>query len=214
MESLAPSAVGAVVFDLGNVLIRWDPLPAIAAAVGPDQAAGFLAADDFDFAAWNHEQDAGRPWDEAESVAAAAYPHWEPAIRAYRANFAASLIGQIDDTVTILQELHGAGVPVFALTNWSAELFPEALGRFAFLGLFEDIVVSGEEGVAKPDPQIFAILERRLQPLGGFNACVFIDDSAPNVHAALELGLDAILFTDSGHLRDDLRLRGLPLRRG
>jgi 2-haloacid dehalogenase len=199
----------AVVFDLGNVLITWDPHPAIAQAVGDEVAARFLADRGFDFMAWNHLQDAGRSWDDGEDAAVASYPHWEPAIRAYRANFGDSLVDAIQDTVQILRELHAAGIPLYGLTNWSVELFPVARSRFAFLDLFEDIVVSGEEGVAKPDPEIFRILRERVgHPLGG---CIFIDDSPVNIRAAGEAGLDAILFTDTGHLREDLLVRGLPL---
>jgi len=199
----------AVVFDLGNVLITWDPHPAIAKAVGPEQATRFLADQDFGFMAWNHQQDAGRSWARAEEVAATSHPHWEQAIRAYRANFGSSLIGEIEDSVQILGELHAAGIPLYGLTNWSVELFPQARERFDFLDLFKDIIVSGEEGVAKPDPAIFAILRQRIgHDLGG---CVFIDDSAHNVQAARQAGLDALLFTDTGHLREDLLVRGLPL---
>jgi 2-haloacid dehalogenase len=204
-----PEAVEAVVFDLGNVLIRWDPHPAIAAEVGAEEATRFLAATDFDFAAWNHQQDAGRPWPEAEAEAVRSHPHWRRHMLAYRTHFARSLRGPIEDTVAILRELHAAGVPLFALTNWSSELFPCARTRFDFLDLFDDIVVSGDEQTAKPAPAIFEVLERRVRrPL---SACVLVDDGPANVDAARRVGLDAILFTDTGHLRADLRARGLPV---
>jgi 2-haloacid dehalogenase len=203
------TSVGAVVFDLGNVLITWDPFPAIAKAVGVEQATRFLADQDFDFMAWNHEQDAGRSWDEGESVAVTSHPHWESAILAYRSNYPDTLVGAIEDTVQILRELHAAGIPLYALTNWSDELFPAARNRFDFLDLFEDIVVSGKEGVAKPDPRIFTILQDRIGHR--LDACIFVDDSQRNVEAAAKAGLDAILFTDTGHLRKDLTLRNLPL---
>lgn len=211
VRNLAPETVHAVVFDLGNVLITWDPLPAVARAVGERQAALFLSDQDFDFMAWNQAQDAGRSWGEAEEVAVTAHPQWEPAIRGYRENFPFSLVGAIQDTVDVLHELHAAGIRLYALTNWSRELFPLALDRFDFLDLFEDIIVSGQEGVAKPDPEIFAILRERIGH--GLGDCIFIDDSAPNIEAAREAGLDAILFTDTGHLRKDLHARGLPVAR-
>jgi 2-haloacid dehalogenase len=204
-----PAPVDAVVFDLGNVLITWDPHPAIAKAVGKEQATRFLADQEFDFMGWNHQQDAGRSWDGGEAAAVTLHPHWAEAIRAYRANFGESLVGAIDDSVQILRELHSAGIPLYGLTNWSEELFPVARSRFDFLDLFEDIIVSGEEGVAKPDPEIFDILTRRIgHDLG---RCIFIDDSPVNIQAAGEAGLDPILFTDTGHLRKDLVVRGLPL---
>jgi len=206
---LAP--VDAVVFDLGGVLIVWDPLRAIAKGVGAEEAARFLSDEDFNFTAWNHEQDAGRSWLEGEAVAVTSHPHWEPAIRAYRDNFPDSIVGAIEDTVQVLRELHAAGIRLYALTNWSKEFFPVALNRFTFLGLFEDIIVSGEEGVAKPDPEIFEILQRRIGH--SLADCIFIDDNLPNIKAAADAGLDAILFTDTGHLRADLAVRGLPLSR-
>jgi len=199
----------AVIFDLGNVLITWDPFPAVAKAVGQAQATRFLADRDFDFMAWNQQQDAGRSWTVAEDAAVTAYPHWAAAIRGYRANFGESLVGVIEDTVAILRELHAAGIPLYGLTNWSRETFPVALDRFGFLDLFEDIVVSGEEGVAKPDQAIFEILRHRIGH--SLKGCIFIDDGPRNVEAAGAAGLDAILFTDTGHLRQDLVARGLPL---
>ena len=198
----------AVVFDLGNVLIRWDPRPAVARGVGDEEATRFLAADDFDFLAWNALQDAGRGWTAAEDAVAASHPHWHPHALAYRAHFGDSLVGPIEDNVAIVRDLHAAGVPLTALTNWSAELFPHALERFDFLALFDDIVVFGAEGVAKPDPAIFDRLRERVgRPL---EHCVFVDDSAANVAAAAEAGLDAVRFTGEP-LRPQLRERGLPV---
>ena len=211
-DPLAPRPADAVVFDLGNVLIRWDPVPAIAAAVGADRAAAFVADPDFDFAAWNHANDAGRSLAEAEQAALASHPHYAQEVLAYREHFDASMVEEIAGSVEILRELHAAQVPLFALTNWSADLFPRAVERFEFLDLFEDIVVSGEEGVAKPDPEIFEVLEERVRHRAGLDDCIFVDDSPANVQAAEATGLDAILFTGPEHLRDDLIARGMPLR--
>ena len=199
----------AVVFDLGNVLIRWDPHPAVAAGVGEEEAARFLAADDFDFGAWNHEQDAGRSWADAEDELSRTHPHWRRHAAAYRRHFERSLPGPVEDNVAVLEALHRAGVPLYALTNWSAELFPHALERFDFLGLFDDIVVSGAERVAKPDPAVFEVLRQRVgRPL---EECVFVDDSPRNVAAAADAGLDAVLYREGDSLRDAFRARGLPV---
>ena len=197
-----------VVFDLGNVLIRWDPHAAIAAAVGVAEATRFLAADDFDFLGWNHLQDAGRGWDEAEAAVARSHPHWHRHAVAYRTHFDRSLLGPVEDNVAVLRDLHAAGVPVVGLTNWSSELFPHALARFDFLGLLDDIVVSGDEGLAKPDPAIFEALRQRVaRPLA---ECVLVDDSAANIAAAATAGLDTIHFTGEP-VRPLLRDRGLPV---
>lgn len=198
-----------MVFDLGNVLIRWDPLPALAAAVGDEEARRFLAADDFDFWAWNHRADAGEAWDALEEELARTHPQWLEHARGYRANFGLSLAGTLDENVAVLRDLHAAGVPLFALTNWSAELFPQAPERFDFLALFEDVVVSGAERLAKPDPAVFEVLRHRTgRPLA---ECVFVDDSTANVAAAAEAGMDAIWCSAAEPLRPQLRARGLPV---
>src|SRR6476659_10746752 len=99
------------------------------------------------------------------------------------------MVEEIAGSVEILRELHAAQVPLFALTNWSADLFPRAVERFEFLDLFEDIVVSGEEGVAKPDPEIFEVLEERVRHRAGIDHCIFIDDSPAHAVAAAETAM-------------------------
>jgi 2-haloacid dehalogenase len=198
-----------VVWDLGNVLIDWDPAAAVAAGVGDAEARRFMAATDFDFHAWNHGADAGGSWDDAEDEVARSHPHWVRHARAYRAHFAASLRGEVDGTVDIVRTLHAAGVPMWGLTNWSAELYPHAPATFAFLELLDGVVVSGVEGVAKPDPRIYEIaVERAGLPA---SSLVFVDDKQQNVDGALAAGLDGILFTDADRLRAALRQRGLPV---
>ena len=207
-----PSGVvpSGVVWDLGNVLIDWDPYAAIAAGVGPDEARRFLEADDFDFIAYNHGPDSGQDWDTAEAEVRRTHPHWAEHALSYRANFAASLVGEVPGSVALLRELHVAGVPMWGLTNWSDELYHAHAPRlFTFLALLDDVIVSGTEGVAKPDPRIFEIVRSRTGR--DLAALVFVDDRADNVHAAAEAGMDALLFTDAATLRRDLRARGLPV---
>jgi 2-haloacid dehalogenase len=198
-----------VIWDIGNVLILWDARPAIVAGVGPEEAERFLSAEDFDFMAWNHLQDAGGNWAEAEAAVRRDHPHWERHAVAYRENFEQSLLGEVPGTHDIVRELYDAGVPMFGLTNWSHELFPHAPRLYPILDLLNDIVVSGTEKVAKPDPAIFDIAVAR----SGLPAedLVFVDDSEKNVAAALEYGLDGILFTGADDLRAQLRERGLPV---
>jgi 2-haloacid dehalogenase len=198
-----------VVWDLGNVLIDWDPYAAIAAGVGPVEARRFLAADDFDFMAFNHGPDSGGSWADAEAEVRRTHPHWAEHALSYRANFTASLVGEVPGSVALVRELSAAGVPMWGLTNWSHELWPHAPVLFDFLALLEDVVVSGTEGVAKPDPRIFEIVRART----GHDLAhlVFVDDRPANVEAAAEAGMDALVFTDAERLRRDLRARGLPV---
>jgi 2-haloacid dehalogenase len=201
----------AVVFDLGGVLIHWDPRHLYRRLLPDDEEVeAFL--DEVGFLAWNHEQDAGAGWAEAVASHSARFPHRAELLAAYPARFPETLAGQVEGTVALVQELHAAGTRLVGLTNWSAELFPHAEETFAFLELFEGVLVSGREGVAKPDPAVFALLlERyRLDPA----ATVFVDDSPVNVAAAESAGLVALLFTDPEQLRRDLRRLGLPVGAG
>jgi 2-haloacid dehalogenase len=196
------------VFDLGGVVVLWDPVPAVAAVVGPERAQRFVHGGEFDFAAWNEAQDSGRLFSDAEAAALASHPHLAEEIAAYRPHFALSLTGLVPGTNELLLALHDRGVRVVALTNWSAETIhhgPEAFPEV--FALFDDVVVSGAEGVAKPHPDIFAILRARLgHPLEGV---FYVDDNARNVEAARDAGMDAVLFTDAASLHDDLRRRAL-----
>jgi 2-haloacid dehalogenase len=191
------------------VLIEWQPYAAVAAGVGDDEARRFMEADDFDFLAFNHGPDSGRDWDVAEAEVERTHPHWAEHARAYRRHFTESLVGEVPGTVEIVRDLHAAGVPMWGLTNWSHELYPHAPATFDFLDLLDDVVVSGTEGVAKPDPRIFEIVRART----GHDLAdlVFVDDRQDNVTAAAAAGMDAVLFTDAAALRRDLRTRGLPL---
>lgn len=197
-----------VVWDLGNVLIDWQPVRAIAAGVGDEEAARFLAADDFDFTAFNHGPDSGGSWADAEAEVRRTHPHWAEHALAYRANFVASLAGEVAGSVDLVRELHAAGVPQWGLTNWSHELWPHAPRMFAFLEeLLDGVVVSGTEGVAKPDPRVYALVADRA----GLPASrlVFFDDKQVNVDGAAAAGLDALLFTGADEARQALVARGL-----
>ena len=195
----------AVLFDLGGVLIDWDPARAFTPVMPAAQVPAFLAA--IDFAAWNHRHDAGLPYAEGERELIARFPEHEAAVRAYRQHFGATLTGPVPGTAAVVAELQQAGVGLAALTNWSAETYPVARERFGILRRFAGVLVSGEEGLAKPDPAIFALALQRF----GFDAasCTFVDDAARNVVAAREAGLDAVQFHDADQLRRDLLARGL-----
>lgn len=194
-----------VVFDLGGVLVDWDPRYLYRRLLPEDEVEEFL--DEVDFMAWNHRADAGGSWADAVAEHAEQYPHRRELLAAYPERFPESLAGEVPGTVRVLRDLHDDGVRLLALTNWSAETFPHARAMFAFLSLFEDVVVSGEERVTKPDPAVFRLVLDRF----GLDAArtVFVDDSARNVAAAADEGLVAVRFRDAEQLRDDLRALGL-----
>ncbi len=198
---------GAIVFDLGGVLIDWNPRYLYRKLFPGDEAGmeAFLA--EVTTAEWNLQQDAGRPWDEAVEALAAEHPDRRELIAAFWHRWDEMLGGPIEPTVAIVDELRSAGHRLFALTNWSAETFPIARERYPFLGWFEGIVVSGEVRAAKPDERIFRhLLERYgLDPA----QTLFIDDSRANVAAAAALGFETILFETPRQLRGRLVELGL-----
>ena len=179
----------------------------MATGLGDAEADRFFAG--FDFAAWNQACDAGRPWSEALGQLEQDHPEWLAHGRAYHEHFAASLVAELPATVAIVQTLHRAGVPQVGLTNWSAELWHHAPARFGFLELLADVVVSGEVGIAKPDPAIYRLAAERcgLPP----HALVFVDDKPANAAAATAVGMRGLVFTDPAVLRTDLLALGLPV---
>jgi len=199
-------ATKAVVFDLGGVVIDWDPRHLYRKLLADEAAVEeFLAT--VCTPEWNAELDRGRPFAEGVAELVERHPEHAAAIAAYHERWPEMVAGDIPGTVEVLAELRAAGVPLYALTNWSAETFAITRGRFEFLEWFDGLLVSGEERVTKPDPAIFQLLLDRfgLDP----TATVFVDDSEVNVAAARRLGFDAIRFTGHEELRRELVARRL-----
>lgn len=194
------------VFDVGNVLIQWD-LPAAFRADFPDDAAIADWLERIGFAEWNLRQDAGRPMVQAVAEAEAAHGEAAAPLRSYRTRFADTIHQPITGTWALLERLAARG-PVYAITNWSAELWPEALRLHPRLAtVFTDVVVSGREGIIKPDPAIYRLLLDRNALAPG--DCLFIDDAPKNVAGAKAVGMDAVLFTSPEALEADLTARAM-----
>ncbi|MFO1055685.1 MAG: HAD family phosphatase [Dongiaceae bacterium] len=204
---------GTVVFDLGGVLIDWNPRHLYRKLFPGDEAAmeDFLA--NVCSPDWNERQDEGRSFADAAQHLIERHPEKRHLIEAYGARFGEMLAGAIPGTVLILEELHRQGTPLYALTNWSAETYPIALERFEFLQWFRGVVVSGHEKLIKPDPRIYRLLLERFA-IDAADA-VYIDDNPRNAEAATRLGLHGIHFTGPAKLREALvGLRILPAHRG
>jgi 2-haloacid dehalogenase len=199
--------VDTVLFDLGAVLIDWNPRYLYRPLFGGDEAAmeRFLAQ--IVPPEWNHQIDAGKPFSEAVAERIRDHPEQAELITLWKDKWPTMLREPIAESVSILDELRRQRHRLYALTNWSAETFPVARAKFGFLDWFEDIVVSGEVRLAKPDPRIFALtIERcRLDP----SRTVFIDDSKRNVEAGNNAGLHGLHFTGPQQLRSDLVRLGL-----
>jgi 2-haloacid dehalogenase len=195
-----------VVFDIGNVLLHWDPKVLYRKIFATeDEVEWFLTH--VCNSAWNLEQDRGRSFDDAVAEATARFPDHAEAIAAYHHRWHETLTHVIEGTVDILRELNGQGTPLYAITNWNHDKFRETRARYDFLGHFRDIVVSGDERLIKPDPAIYRLLLDR----NGLEAsdCLFIDDSLKNVAGAEAVGMKAHHFTSPEALRAHLVATGL-----
>jgi 2-haloacid dehalogenase len=195
------------VFDLGGVLVDWNPRYLYRTLFDGDDAAmeRFLA--EVCTPAWNDQQDRGRPFAEACALLVRDHPDKRELIEAWPSRYPETIAGPVAGAVEILAELRARDVPLYALSNWSAETFPHAQARFPFLQWFRGIVISGALHVAKPDLAIY----RHLFETYGLRAegTVFIDDAPRNVEAAASLGMHAVQFTDASSLRASLVRLGL-----
>lgn len=194
----------AVVFDLGNVVNRWQPAKALAAEYGSQEAAQ-AQMDACGFLEWNAQQDRGRSL--ADGLAAAPDERCRQLFRAYFDNIALAHDELIETTARTIRALDAEGVSLFAITNAPREAAATMRAQHDVIGLFRDVVVSAAEGVMKPDARIFAILCERngLEP----GRCIFIDDSARNVDGARAFGMKAIHFTPELDLMAALQDQGV-----
>ena len=196
-----------VVFDFGGVLLDWNPRHLYRKLFDGDEAAMESFLTEVGFSEWNHEQDKGRPFSEGIAVLSDQYPQHAALIAAFGERWEESIDGPITGSVEILEVLKQKDFPLFGLSNWSAETFHRIRPRYDFLYWFDGIVLSGEVGLAKPDPAIYRILLEQVdEPV---DECLFIDDSEANVVAARELGFMTIHFASPQQLRMELSSRGL-----
>jgi 2-haloacid dehalogenase len=196
-----------VVFDIGGVLLNWNPRHLYRKLFPGDEAAMEDFLTNVCTVEWNERQDAGRTFAEAHAELIPKHPDKTHLIEAFGKRFDEMIDGPIEGTVDILAELKRSGVPRYALTNWSAETFPPAQARYDFLSWFDGIVVSGEEGVIKPDARIFRILLERFRIVPG--EAVFVDDNPANAAAAQALGIHGIHFRSPELLRFELETLGI-----
>jgi 2-haloacid dehalogenase len=201
MPTRPPDRPTAVVFDLGGVLIDWNPRH-LYRRLFDDEAEmeRFLA--EVVSPAWNLEQDRGRPFADGIAELIRRHPDRADLIEMFWSRWIEMLGEPFPESVAVLEELDAAGVRLFALTNWSAETFALGAPRLPFLERFEAVLVSGDVKLVKPDPAIFQLLVDRhgLEPA----RTLFIDDMRPNVDAAAALGFRAIQFSDAPSLRRTL----------
>ena len=194
-------SVSAVVFDVGNVLFGWDPDSFLVRQIADDEER-LRFIEDSDFYGWHESLDGGRPFAEAEAELSEKFPAYAELIKSWSGSFGETISGPVPGMHELVAELDERNVPLFAITNFSAEFWPPFVAEEqAFFSRFRDILVSGEVKLLKPDPAIYWLaLDRfRLRPA----EALLIDDREINVEGALAIGMKAHLFTGA----DDLRLR-------
>lgn len=199
--------INTVIFDLGGVLIDWNPRYVYRTIFKTEEEIDWffenVATHD-----WNENQDAGYPIAKATEELVAQHPEWEKEIKAYYGRWTEMLGGPIHETVELFRKMKEIpGLKTYALTNWSSETFHIALERYDFLHWFDGRVVSGEERTRKPFPDFYQrLLDRyNVDP----SQALFIDDNLRNVKAAEELGIKGIQFTTPGKLAEQLKELGM-----
>ena len=199
--------MNTVVFDLGGVLVDWDPRYLLREVMPGREAEMETILRDVLNHAWNLERDKGDSWDEAMAQLQVEYPQWAEIFETYTARWPETLGGSHEGSVALLHELKERGTPLYALSNWSAEMFPHAEARYDWLSLFDGVVVSGRVKMVKPEQDIFDYLletyDLRAEDL------LFIDDHEPNVVAARSYGIAAHHFQGAPGLRTELVEAGL-----
>ena len=201
------SSIKGVVFDVGNVLYGWDPDSFLVRQIADDEAR-LRFIEDIDLWGWHDSLDGGRPFDEAAAALSEKFPDYAHLIAAWGDRFGETISDPVPGVHAIVEALDAKGVPLFAITNFSADVWPPFRAREdAVFRRFRDIVVSGEEKLLKPDP---AIYYRALDRFGLKAAeALFIDDRLINVEGAEAVGMQAHLFTGAGDLRRRLEAEGL-----
>lgn len=197
-----------IIFDLGGVLIDWNPDYVFLKVFKGDNLKLKEFYDKVCTFEWNENQDAGYPLDKATEDRIKIFPEYEDQIRMYYGKWEEMIGGEIKEVVTILKNLvRENNFRVLALTNWSAETFPIALKKFDFLHLFEGIVVSGTEKTRKPFSDIYEIILNRYNLIA--TESIFIDDNIRNIKAANKFGIKTIHFKDPLQLKTDLKINGI-----
>jgi 2-haloacid dehalogenase len=200
------TAIRHIVFDIGKVLIHYDPDIPFSRLI-PDAAERKWFFDNVCTSAWNIEQDRGRTWEEAEALLIAEHPAHVENIRNFRRHWHDMVPHAYEDSVALMEGLIDDGRDVTLLTNWASDTFREARVRFPFLERPRGITVSGDIGLIKPDRAIYDhhVASFGLDP----GASLFIDDSQKNVDGARAAGWQAVLFTDARTLQADLERLGI-----
>lgn len=187
-----------LIFDFGKVLIDWDPHYLYDPYFG-DRSRTDWFLENICTMEWNTQMDGGKPFAVGVAELSERFPEWAREIEMFHSRWTEMVGGAVPGMYELLKGLKAAGHHLYGLSNWSTETFPLVRDRFPSLQLLEGMVVSGYEGIVKPDPAIYELLLRRY----GLDArdCIFIDDNPANVAGAAAVGIRGIRFTSLSDLR-------------
>jgi len=194
-------SITAIIFDFGNVLVKWDARNLYKRFL-PDLEAVDSFLEEIRFHEWNARLDAGYPFKEGVAELCEQFPQYSTLIQAYDTYWEESITEPIGESIRILRSLKKAGWNLYLLSNFSVEKFELIQNRFDFLGCFDDMIISGAHKIVKPHPAIFELTLKRIKRKA--QECLFIDDSMPNIQTAIKLGLHTIHFQTPEQLRTDL----------
>jgi len=196
------TTIQAILFDFGNVLLEWNPRHVYRRYFPNNEAAMEQFLHEVNFMDWNAQQDKGRPFAEGVAALSKQFPQYSELIQAYQDHWKDSIGASIEGTIEIMKRLKKAGYSVYGLSNWSAETFPHVREKYDFFDLLDGIIISGDVGAIKPEPEIFDLALRRIgRPA---YECVFIDDAPANIEQARKMGFATILFQSPDQLEKEL----------
>ncbi len=195
------SPITTIIFDFGNVFVNWDARN-LYKRFFPTLEAVDSFLEEIQFAEWNARQDAGRPFKEGVVILSKQFPQYADLIQAYDTHWMESITETLHDTILIARNLKKSGWPLYLLSNFSTEKFELMKVQHDFLEIFDDMIISGEYNIVKPDPAIFEIALKRINRKAG--ECLFIDDSIANIETARTMGFATIQYHSPAQLKRDL----------
>ena len=200
--------IHSFIFDLGKVIVDWDPRYLLHEIAPEEERLKFLVEEVLDLD-WFRCVDAGYPLSKAISDRSEIYPEYANAMQMYVDRWPETIRGYFEGTLDIVRQLHAAKFPLFILSNWAEDTWVRVEKEMTFLGYFQDRIISGQVGIAKPDRAIFEMAQERFQV--DPKTTLFIDDAQKNVDAAIAADFEAILFETPEKLASDIRSFGIAL---
>ncbi|MEW4468828.1 HAD family phosphatase [Parasphingorhabdus sp. JC815] len=205
-QASAPLGIDTVIFDIGNVISRWDIRFLYEKLIDDAQELDWFL-ENVITPEWHFQHDAGRAFADTSKELIAEFPDYADLIRVFHPRFNETNPGEIDGVPALIERLHDANIALFAISNFSAEFWPNFRVDKPVFDYFSDIVISGEEKLAKPDPAIYRLALERFDVAAG--QCLFIDDRLDNIEAGEKLGIKGHHFQDAQALERELVALGL-----